>query len=137
MPLNILNVEGIGPRFSEILKLEGIDTVEELLQIGCSKKGREDLSYKTTISEKAILNWVNICDLFRINGIAGQYAELLKGSGVDTIKELRKHSAVVLAAKMSHVNKEKNLCEVSPNVTTVRKWIEQAKILAPMITLNK
>ena len=42
----------------------------------------------TEIDEKLILKWVNHADLFRIKGVAGQFAELLEASGVDTVKEL-------------------------------------------------
>ena len=134
MSKSIQDVEGIGPKFAEMLKQEGIVTVEKLLETGCSKQGRKNLAEKTSINEKTILKWVNMCDLFRVNGVAGQFAELLKGSGVDTVKELRTRNAENLAAKMSEVNDEKHLCKTSPSSTTVSKWIEQAKTLDPMVT---
>jgi len=40
------------------------------------------------ISEALILKWLNHADLFRIRGVAGQYAELLEAAGVDTVAEL-------------------------------------------------
>ncbi len=80
MSKSIREVEGIGPKFAEILKQDGIVTVEKLLEVGCSKSGRKALAEKTSINEKTILKWVNMCDLFRVNGVAGQFAELLKGS---------------------------------------------------------
>jgi hypothetical protein len=75
-----------------------------------------------------------MCDLFRINGVAGQFAELLEGAGVDTVKELRNRNAENLAEKMAEVNKEKNLCKASPSAKTVIKWVEQAKEMAPMVS---
>ncbi len=134
MSKSIQTVEGIGPKFAELLKNEGIVTAEKLLEIGCSKPGRKALADKTTINEKNILKWVNMCDLFRINGVAGQFAELLEGAGVDTVKELRTRNAENLVAKMAEVNKEKNLCKTSPGLNTVSKWIEQAKTLDPVVT---
>jgi hypothetical protein len=53
-----------------------------LLEAGADKKGRKALAEKTEIDEKLILKWVNHADLFRINGVAGQYAELLE-AGAD------------------------------------------------------
>ncbi len=73
-------------------------------------------------------------DLFRINGIAGQFAELLEGAGVDTVKELRNRNAENLVTKMAEVNNEKKLCKVSPGLTVVIKWIDQAKNLPPMVS---
>lgn len=134
MAKNIQDVEGIGPTYAEQLKAAGIGSAEQLLEASCSKKGRQTLAEKTGISEKLILTWANMCDLFRINGVGGQFAELLEGAGVDTVKELRNRNAQNLSAKMAEVNAQKKLCKVSPAVSMVENWIEQAKSLDPMIT---
>ena len=134
MTKRIQEVEGIGPKYAELLDIEGIKTTSKLLEIGCDKKGRQTLAEKTTISEKTILKWVNMCDLFRVKGVAGQYAELLEGAGVDTVKELRTRNAENLTDKMVTVNREKKLCKVAPSINSVSKWIEQAKEMPPMIT---
>lgn len=134
MSKNIQDVEGIGPKYATMLNEAGIKTTANLLEAGASKNGRKALAEKTTINEKMLLKWVNMCDLFRINGVAGQYAELLEGAGVDTVKELRTRNAENLAEKMAEVNKEKNLCKVSPSSSTVVKWVEQAKDMEPMVT---
>ena len=75
-----------------------------------------------------------MCDLFRINGVAGQFAELLEGAGVDTVKELRNRNADNLAEKMAEVNEQKKLCKKSPSAKVVTGWVEQAKTLEPMVT---
>ena len=134
MSRNIQNVEGIGPKYAEILKQHGIDTTDKLLEYCCSRSGREELAEKTSISVSRILKWVNMCDLFRINGVAGQFAELLECSGVDTIKELRNRNAENLAMQMAEVNAEKRLCKSSPSIRTVSDWIRQAKALEPLVT---
>ena len=134
MAKNIQDVEGIGPRYAEQLKQEGINTAEKLLDTACTKKGRKTLAEKTGISESMILTWVNMCDLFRINGVGGQFAELLEGAGVDTVKELRNRNAENLAAKMAEVNKAKKLCKVSPSKSMVEKWVEEAKTLDPKVS---
>ena len=134
MTKSIQDVEGIGPKYAELLKQEGINTAGKLLEIGGTKSGRKALAEKTSINEKIILKWVNMCDLFRISGVAGQFAELLEGAGVDTVKELRNRNAENLAEKMAEVNKEKNLCKASPSAKTVIKWVEQAKEMEPMVS---
>jgi predicted flap endonuclease-1-like 5' DNA nuclease len=134
MAKSIQQIEGIGPKYAEQLKQAGISTTEKLLEVGGNKAGRKMLAEKTMINEKLILTWVNMADLFRINGVAGQFAELLKGSGVDTVKELRNRNAENLSAKMAEVNEAKHLCKVSPSVITVTKWVEQAKEMLPMVT---
>ena len=134
MSKSIQKVEGIGPKYATSLKEAGIKTTSNLLEEGSSKKGRQSLAEKTGINESTILKWVNMCDLFRINGVAGQFAELLEGAGVDTVKELRTRNAENLAEKMAEVNGVKHLCKVSPATRTVTKWVEQAKSLEPMVT---
>ncbi|MGB5396875.1 MAG: DUF4332 domain-containing protein [Gammaproteobacteria bacterium] len=134
MSRKIQDVEGIGPKYAEILKQAGIDTTAKLLEAGADKQGRKALADKTSISETSILKWVNMCDLFRIKGVAGQFAELLEGAGVDTVKELRNRNAENLAEKVADVNKAKRLCKATPGVKTVTRWIDQARLLPPMVT---
>ena len=134
MSKSIQSVEGIGPKYAALLKREGIHTPGKLLATGGNRTGRKLLAEKTSINEKLILKWVNMCDLFRIKGVAGQYSELLEGAGVDTVKELRNRNAENLAEKMAEVNKAKRLCKASPSAKTVTKWVGQAKSMAPMVT---
>ncbi len=75
-----------------------------------------------------------MADLFRINGVASQYAELLEGAGVDTVKELKHRNAENLTAKMAEVNAEKNLVRRTPSVKVVQDWISQAGKLPPKVS---
>ena len=134
MAKNIEQIEGIGPKFGEALRAAGIKTVDDLLDAGADKKSRGSLSEKTGISEVRILKCVNMADLFRINGVAGQYAELLECAGVDTVKELKNRNAENLAAKMAEVNADKNLVRRTPSVTVVQDWISQAQKLPPKVS---
>ena len=84
MGYKIEQIEGIGAVYAEKLQAAGVKTTEDLLEKCAAKKGRIALAEETGISEKLILKWTNHADLFRINGIAGQFAELLEAAGVDT-----------------------------------------------------
>lgn len=134
MARGIHSIEGIGPRYAAILKGAGITNIELLLLAGASSKEREELARKTGLSSKHILRWVNMCDLFRIRGVATQYAELLEAAGVDTVKELRNRNSENLTEAMSKVNAEKQLVRTLPNSKLVSEWIEQAKSLPPVVT---
>lgn len=134
MSRNIREVEGIGPKYAELLKQCGIDTTDKLLEAGGDRSGRKELAEKTSINESSILKWVNMCDLFRIKGVAGQFAELLEGAGVDTVKELRNRNANNLALQMSEVNQAKRLCKTTPSAKIVATWIQQAKTMEPGVT---
>ncbi len=130
----IRDVEGIGPVWAEKLASAGITNTDHLLDAGSSRNGRTTLAQRTGLSETHILKWVNMCDLFRIKGVASQYAELLEAAGVDTVKELRMRNAENLAQKMLDVNNEKNLTRQVPSANAVAKWIDQAQELPPKIT---
>ena len=134
MSKSIQDIEGIGPKYAGLLKQQGIYTTGKLLEVGSKPAGRKELADKTSINESSILKWVNMCDLFRINGVAGQFAELLEGSGVNTVKELRNRNAENLAEKMKEVNEQKHLCKTTPNASMLSGWVDQAKTLEPMIT---
>lgn len=134
MAYKITDIEGIGPAYGEKLAKIGIKTVEKLLEEGKTKKGREKLAADAGIDEGKILDWVNMADLFRIKGVSSQYAELLKGAGVDTIKELRNRNAENLHAKMKEVNEAKNLVKQIPSPKMVAGFVEAAKSLEPMVT---
>lgn len=127
-------IEGIGDVYAEKLTAVGIKTTEELLAKCATPKGRKDLGEETGISDKLILKWTNHADLMRINGIGGQFAELLEASGVDTVKELKHRVPANLKAKLDEVNAVKNLVNRVPNLPEVEKMIEQAKGLEAVIT---
>lgn len=134
MSYPIAQIEGIGEVYAEKLKAAGIKTVEELLEKCAAPKGRAALEEATGISHKLILKWTNHADLMRINGVGGQFAELLEGAGVDTIKELRNRNAENLHAKLAEVNDAKNLVNRVPALSEVERMIAQAKELEPVIT---
>lgn len=134
MAKKIEDIEGIGPKTGQAFRDAGIRTVDQLLEVACNKKGRRLLAEKTEITEAKLLKCVNMADLFRINGVASQYAELLEGAGVDTVKELRNRNAENLAAKMVDINAEKKIVRKPPSAKIVASWIEQAKALPPKIS---
>ena len=134
MAYKIIEVEGIGPAYAEKLQAAGIKTTDDYLEKCATPAGRKALAEETGISPKLILTWANHSDLFRINGIAGQFAELLEAAGVDTVKEFRHRVAANLQPKLVEVNEEKNLCNRVPSVTKLEKMIAQAKELPVILT---
>lgn len=128
------HIEGIGPHYARLLGAAGITTTEQLLQAGATRRGRLELSRKTGISDKLLLKWVNMSDLFRVRGVAGQYAELLEAAGVDTLKELCKRNADTLAAALSDANNARQLVRTLPNSNRVRGWIEHARVLRTRVS---
>lgn len=130
----ITDIEGVGPAFGEKLTAAGIKNTETMLELCGTKKGRQETAEKTGIPEKKILTFTNHCDLMRIKGVAGQFAELLEAAGVDTVKELRNRNAANLAAAMTKCNEEKNLTNGNISESQVQGWIDQAKELDPKVS---
>lgn len=125
----IETIEGIGPVYREKLTALGIKTVGDLLNVGKTRDGRQDLVNETGISSNEILRWVNMADLFRIKGVDEEYSELLEASGVDTVVELARRNPINLHPEMVKTNMEKKLVRKLPTLEQVGDWIEQAKKL--------
>ena len=134
MSYKIEQIEGIGEVYAAKLNAAGIKTTDDLLAQCAKKSGRAKLAETTGISEKLILRWTNHADLFRITGIAGQFAELLEAAGVDTVKEFRHRVPANLQPRLVEVNDQKNLCNRVPSVSELEKMIAQAKELDTIIT---
>jgi len=134
MDYKIIDIEGIGDVYAEKLIAAGINKVSELLEKCAAPKGRKALAEETGISEKLILKWTNHADLFRINGVGPQFAELLEAAGVDTVKEFRHRLAENLQPKLEETNAAKNICNRVPAVSEIQKMIDQAKELEPKMT---
>lgn len=134
MSYPIEEIEGIGPSYGAKLNGAGIKTTANLLKKGAAPAGRKAISEASGISEKMILEWCNLADLMRIKGIGKQFSELLEAAGVDTVKELRNRNAANTAAKMAETNAEKKLTRAVPSESQVQGWIDQAKVMTPVLT---
>lgn len=125
----IIDIEGVGPVYAEKLGKVGIKTVEALLKLGATPKGREEIAEGSGISKDLVLEWVNHADLYRIKGVAEEYSDLLEEAGVDTVVELSKRNAANLHAKILEVNAEKKLVRRVPTLKEIERWVEHAKTL--------
>lgn len=130
---SIIDIEGIGPAYSEKLQAVGIRTTETLLERGATPNGREELAAETGISGKLILEWVNLSDLLRIKGVGEEYSDLLEEAGVDTVPELAQRNPENLYAKLSEINEAKDLVRRLPSAKEVEDWVNQAKALPRII----
>ncbi len=130
----ITEVQGIGEAYAAKLGTAGIENVEQLLEKGAASQGRKQMAEESGITEKLILRWVNMADLFRIKGIGEEFADLLEAGGVDTVPELGQRNAENLHKKLEEVNEAKNLVRRVPTSSEVGGWIDQAKALPRVVT---
>lgn len=126
-------VEGIAGVYAARLRAAGVKSTDALLKMGATPKGRQEIEQKSAIAHKLILKWVNQCDLYRIKGVGGEYAELLEASGVDTVPELAQRRAEHLWARMADANARRRCVRQLPAVTAVDRWINQAKSLTRVV----
>ena len=125
----IEEIEGIGEKMGAKFREAGINSTDKLLAGTKTKKQRKDLAETTGISEKLVLKFANMADLFRINGVGEEFSELLEAAGVDTVPELATRNAENLTKKMEEVNETKKLTRRTPSLKEVEKWIDEAKTL--------
>jgi predicted flap endonuclease-1-like 5' DNA nuclease len=131
----IIDIEGIGPAYKQALKEKaGITTTEALLEAATTPKRREGLAAKAGISEKYILEWANLADLFRIRGVGSEYSDLLEEAGVDTVAELAKRNGENLFKGLKETNDRKALVRRLPTLEQVQDWIAQAKKLPRVLS---
>jgi predicted flap endonuclease-1-like 5' DNA nuclease len=130
----IEDVEGIGPVIGGKLRASGIEDTDALLAESKTPKQRKALAEKSGLSEKQVLKFANMVDLYRISGVGSEYSELLEAAGVDTVPELARRNPVELAKKLADVAKAKKLTRRAPHEAEVAKWVEQAKALPRMLT---
>ena len=134
MSYPIIDIEGIGPKFTKMLKKVGVTQTKHLLTRGGSKKGRKDLAKESGLKETQILKWANMADLMRIRGVGEEYSELLEAAGVDTVKELRNRKPENLQEAMATKNAKKKLVRQLPGPKQVKSWVAHAKRLKPVMT---
>ena len=134
MTYSISKIDGLTAFATSKLKSAGIRTMEGLLEAARTAKGRKKLSEKTGFSEQQLLEWANLADCMRIPGMGKAKAELLRASGVNTVREFTHRNPSRLAQAMRDANDKRKLVRVLPSEKTVEQLIQQARKLPLKIT---
>jgi Domain of unknown function (DUF4332) len=129
----ITDIPGVGADAAIILKKEGIRSTVSLLRLAKTPKQRLRIAEKIGIEDKHVLGWVTAADRMRVKGVGWEYSELLRAAGVKTVNELKFRNPQRLVAQMSEANAKRKLVRLLPSVTMVKRWIESAKKLPPVI----
>ena len=131
--IRISDIEGIGPKLCIKLEKIGITNIDGLLKNCSTHKGRKETSLRTGIAEEKLLKWVNMIDLFRIEGLGIEFSELLEAAGVEAITELREMDPEKLHDKMIKVNSTKKFVLQVPTVGKIQEFIHNAHYLDPIV----
>jgi predicted RecB family nuclease len=134
MTYPISTIDGMTTFAAAKLKAAGIRTTEALLEAARTAKGRKALAAKTNFTEQQLLEWANMADCMRIPGMGKAKAELLRASGVTTVRELTHRNPARLAQAMKEVNSKRKLVGVMPSEKSVQRLIENARKLPLKIT---
>ena len=127
-------IAGIGDAYRQKLLEAGIMNVDGLLEKGSTPQGRKEIAGTTGVSDKLVLRWVNMADLYRVHGIGQEYAELLEAAGVDTVPELAQRVPATLLEMMVAANAQRKMVRRLPPLSQVESWVAQAKDLPRVIT---
>ena len=131
---SISAIRAISHRDATKLRKARVRTTDALLTQAATRTGRAEVSKRTGIPTADLLSWAQQADLMRIKGIGSEYADLLAGAGVDTIKALRRRNASNLMVAMSQVNTKRRLVQRLPTVEMVQGWIDEANAIEPLVT---
>jgi predicted flap endonuclease-1-like 5' DNA nuclease len=137
----INDVEGIGPVIGEKLKNAGAADTDSLLNQAKTPALRKALAAKAGLTEKQLLRFANMVDLYRISGVGSEYADLLEAAGVDTVPELARRTRSVLGLDAADPRGDiepprlQLLCTGDPAALTqaAQRWLPTSATAAPLI----
>ncbi|HEY7522844.1 MAG TPA: DUF4332 domain-containing protein [Candidatus Limnocylindrales bacterium] len=132
--MNIEDLEGVGPVFGGKLRDAGVTTVADLLERAGPSPGRRALADATGIDAGQLLRWVNHADLYRLDGVGSEFADLLEAAGVDSTAELAQRNAANLAQTFQEVDAARpNWIRRIPSQAQIEGWIIQARSLPKVV----
>src|SRR3954454_10850349 len=134
MSYSIDQIDGLDEEEIKALRALGLRTTDRLLEAARTPRGRRDLSEKTRIDPKRLLDCANACDYLRIKGMGKGYVGLLRQVGVSTVRELKYRNPANLAKAMAEANKKRKLVLFLPSEKLVMRWVEHANKLPLKIT---
>lgn len=130
---DVETIEGVGPVRGQLLRNAGIRTVDDLLVVGATRRGRQRLANQVGVAYTTMLRWVYRGDLLRVRGIGKQYSSLLEAAGVATVTDLSTRNPRYLWQTLRNVNRRRSLVRRTPPRKTVEVWVHNAQRLEPIV----
>jgi predicted flap endonuclease-1-like 5' DNA nuclease len=125
-PRSLKDITGIGKRYIQRLRGQGIKSTQELVNKASTPRERRKLTTMTGIENGKLHKWSKQAELLMINGIGVEYVALLAAAGIDSAPELALCDARALHNALVNKNNEKHLVKRIPSVHEVSCWIKQA-----------
>lgn len=122
------------PEYTKRLEAAGVDSPEELLERGSTAKGRAELAEETGLSSAELMELVNHAELYEIDGMSPEYANLLSAAGVGTAVDLASQDPKKLYGELQQANSDDKQVDQMPSEEDVQNWVQQAKSLPNVST---
>lgn len=126
---SIKEIEGIGPKYAEMLAKCGVRTTAQLLEVADTAAKRFRLADEARLGEEQILQWTHQADLFRVKGVGEEFAELLVAAGVTTVPKLAYRNAEKLHQELDKYNQAHAAVRRLPSLSELERMIAEAKSL--------
>jgi transposase-like protein len=127
---DIQHIEGIGPKFAEILKEMGIATTQELVtKLHKHHDKLDQVAKALQIQPETLSSWISMADLIQLPGVDGQAAELMQTVGIASVKELAITNANSLHNEMMNFNTKSPIAPEVPSAESLTIWSKIAKQL--------
>lgn len=104
---NVQLREVAGKTHAKALNEIGILTVSQLLETGATSGGRMKIADTTNIDLDAVLRYVHVSDLLRIDGVSADMASALCEAGVVTVPKLAYRSADSIKEELTRHDSDK------------------------------
>lgn len=132
-PFELKNFRGVNPEYADRLSAVGIKNAEQILELGKTDIGRQKLSDKTGIPPEAILEFVKLADLSRIEGVKGTRARLYYDAEIDTVEKMSKWNPEKLRAYLIEFVNKTGFEGIAPLPKEARNTVEEAKRLPKIV----
>ncbi len=128
MSYKIADIEGIGNTYAHILEEIGITHVEDFLASCRTPTDRKNLADRVGVPSAIVLKWANLADMFRIEGVAEEWSELLREVGVHTVMQLAQRNPRKLYSEIEHHDASR-IVRQKPTDEQVEEWVDNARRL--------
>lgn len=128
-PFELRKFRGVNPDYAERLASIGIKNTQQMLKFGKTNADRRKLSSKASVPEEAILEFVKLSDLSRIEGVKNVRARLYYDAGVDTVERMATWDPEKLCAHLIEFVKRTGFSGIAPLPKEAKNSVETAKKL--------
>ncbi|HLL78754.1 MAG TPA: DUF4332 domain-containing protein [Ktedonobacteraceae bacterium] len=124
------DIKGLATEVRAKLEAEGIKNTTQFLERTQTQKQRTELAHKVGATPEAMKEMANRADLMRLNGIGGDFSNLLEEAGVNSCKELQHRVPEKLHAALVEIHTSQKIGHHAPSLVQTTAWITEAKKLA-------